>query len=102
MSDNESKGTLDLSKVEVLPELPSYVASGRGRPFPKELDGCIIVAIGTLPPGEDGWGMIEGGGLVIDYRKPKGKKVRRIVLAFNDEGLWVDFQGSLPETPNRA
>jgi hypothetical protein len=52
----------------------------------KELQGATILDFGF--PNEAG--DLEGGGLVIDYL-PKGMPHRRrLVFAFNENGMWVD------------
>lgn len=51
------------------------------------LKGATILAIGA-PEGAD----LEGGGLVIDYGFADGV-AKRLVLAFNEAGMWVEFDG---------
>ncbi len=55
-----------------------------GFEFPPDVVGARIVRFGTLAE------RVEAGLLVIDYM-PKGRnEVRRLRLAFNDMGMWVD------------
>jgi len=81
--------SFDFSTVEVVPCLPAIFPSGQGRPFPADLIGATILRIGTVSRER----AVEGGGLVIDYRKPGGKTARRIILAFSEVGMWVAHQG---------
>ncbi len=38
-------------------------------------------------------GLVQGGGLVIDYRPVNSDEVKRVVLAFTEEGMWVEIEG---------
>ncbi len=57
--------------------------------FPRDILGATLVQIGTP---EDA-NLLEGGGLVIDYRPNGSDSVRRLVVAFNELGAWVEYQG---------
>lgn len=60
----------------------------------KRLTGARILQIGSPDDGD-----LEGGGLVIDY-VPEGATDRhRVVLAFNELGMWVVHEGTAPEPP---
>ena len=75
----------------LIPKWPDRFDPNRGQPIPGELIGSTIVAIGTTEE------RIEGGGLFIDYRLKGSKEVRRLVLAFNELGMWVHQLSNLGE-----
>ena len=77
------------SKLELVEALPlSRFAPEGGEEFLRTMAGVTIIRIGSTD--EDG---IDGGGLLIDYL-PKGSDApRRVVFAFNDSGLWVEWEG---------
>ena len=56
--------------------------------------GVTIVRIGTTDNAD-----IEGGGFVIDYMPRDGKETRRVVFAFNENGMWVEWEGNLASEP---
>lgn len=66
---------------------PDYFDSVRGESIPADLIGATIVDIGTP---EDRTDAAEGGGLVIDYRPARSSEVKRVLLAFNDCGMWQE------------
>jgi hypothetical protein len=51
-----------------------------------KLRGARIVRIGTTMPG-----VFEGGGLILDYQLPDSSIEYRMIFAFNDQGLWVEY-----------
>jgi hypothetical protein len=73
------------SVLHIVRELPAVYTSHKGEPMPGDLIGATIVDIGTAPEEYN----IEGGGLVVDYRKAQGTDVKRIVFAFNELGMWI-------------
>jgi hypothetical protein len=73
------------ASIVVLPTLPSYFSSSPGDAVPSDLIGARIVAFGAADGGD-----FEGGGLVIDYAPSSGAGVERIVLAFNECGMWIE------------
>jgi hypothetical protein len=86
----------------IVKEPPRFVATladvfgeDRGDPIPETLLGATVVNIGTLY----GAGT-EGGGLVIDYRKPKSDKVDRLIFGFTELGMWVESDSGAPITPS--
>lgn len=87
--------TIDFERAKVVPYLPAIVAQGRDA-IPSDLVGAEIVALGTFARARD----VEGGGLVIDYRKNGEQQVRRIVLGFTELGMWVEFCGLSQSAPN--
>ena len=95
--------TIDFERAKVVPSLPATVAQGRDA-IPSDLVGAEIIAFGTLA----GARAVEGGGLVIDYRRKRERQVRHIVLGFNELGMWVEFRGFpqsapiLPDFRNQA
>lgn len=64
-----------------------------GRAVMRGMRGATIVAIGSIS--EEG---IEGGGLLIDYIPANGAQARRVVFAFNELGLWLEWEGLIPTT----
>jgi hypothetical protein len=89
---------IDLSRVEILPNLPAIFGPERGHPLPAGLKGSTVLNIGMAASEAD----VSGGGLVIDYSRPGSKKKRRVVLAFNELGMWVVYQGQLRAPATRA
>ena len=86
--------------LQVIKKLPTVLGPPEGRDVPLGLLGSEILAFGTAKKWDK---RPEGGGLVIDYL-PKGcRKARRVVLAFNELGMWVMNQGliSIPSVPSR-
>ena len=75
----------------LIPRLPDSFNSNRGAEVPPDLVGATIVAIGTT--GE----RIEGGGLALDYRPEKKQQICRLILAFNELGMWIHQQAILAE-----
>lgn len=75
----------DFANASVIPRLPDWRDSERrGEPLPPDLVGARIVRFGAAPKRFD----LEGGGLIIDYI-PKGRRgAKRLVLAFNELGMW--------------
>ena len=77
----------DLSKTTVNPRLPDWRDSaGNGEAIPRDLIGATIVRLGAAPAECD----IEGGGLVIDYVPKDAIDTKRLVLAFNELGMWIE------------
>lgn len=75
-----------LRNAIIAERMPCIFESGPHHGFPPILKGATIVSIGTV---EDR-GLLEGGGLVIDFRRDGSSVTERVVLAFNDEAMWVD------------
>jgi hypothetical protein len=42
---------------------------------------------------------IEGGGLLIDY-KTVGDRITRLILGFNGNGMWVEYDSLAPVWAN--
>jgi hypothetical protein len=57
---------------------------GRNEALPDGIEGATIVRIGTPKDAS----LVEGGGLVIDYRPAGSAAVRRAVLAFDETAMW--------------
>lgn len=78
-----------LRQAAIIQRLPDFFRPTGGEALPDMLIGATIMNAGTL----QGCGTISGGGLVLDF-VPKGSVVVcRVVLAFNDVGMWVEFRG---------
>lgn len=73
----------------LIPKWPDRFDPNRGPEIPTELIGATIIAFGTSEE------RIEGGGLFIDYRPRDNNEVHRVVLAFNELGMWVHRQSIL-------
>jgi hypothetical protein len=88
----EKKCEVDYGAMTVVEALPSgYHYPQGGETILRGLSGAKIVRIGS--PEEDG---IEGGGFVIDYCPRASHEERRIVFAFNENGMWIIGEGPLP------
>jgi len=72
--------------VPLIPRWPDRFDPNGGAAVPKELMGATILAIGTSLES------VEGGGLLIDYRLANSPEARRLVLAFNELGMWIHQQ----------
>jgi hypothetical protein len=62
--------------------------SRRGAVFPVDIIDAKIVRFGAPVPSCD----IEGGGLIIDYIPEGQANEKRLVLAFNECGMWVEAE----------
>ncbi len=65
-----------------------HSARRRGATFPLDIIGAVIVDFGAAPPECD----LEGGGLIIDYIPKGAADSKRLVLAFNECGMWVEAE----------
>lgn len=91
ITDDEAEDEIDPLSLPLIPLLPSAItAPDSGRGELARLVGAEIVRIGTTTPG-----LIEGGGLIIDYRRPDGCQ-ERIVLAFSERGMWIEQHWTRP------
>lgn len=72
---------------DVIEKLPSLFGPDDGQDIPKHLIGAQILGFGTL----DFEPRMEGG-LVIDYRAKGVSQAKRLILAFNERGMWVDSE----------
>jgi hypothetical protein len=86
----------NIENLPVVPRLPNYRGSAYGKAVPRELRGAEIMRFGTVDEVD-----LEGGGLVIDYRTKNSATTKRIVLSFNELGMWVAFRRALKESPNQ-
>jgi hypothetical protein len=92
MSQHETKSSEQaFSSMSVDPRMPVSNKRRPGQPVPQDLIGASIIRIGTIPP--DG-PEVEGGGLVIDFMKYMDKEMRRIVFEFNENAMWVVYEGT--------
>lgn len=74
-----------LRGAAVIPRLPDWRDSEqRGDLLPPDIIGATIVSFGAAPAEF----RIEGGGLIIDYLPHGESETRRVVLAFNELGMW--------------
>lgn len=88
----------DFATLSVVNELPTSFPSQESEPFPDDLPGATIVRIGAPEDRR----LIEGGGLVIDYQPSGSECVRRIVLGFNENGMWVEYRDPAAGDPTPA
>jgi len=75
-----------LRDAVVIPRLPNWRDAREGEALPSDLIGARIVHFGAAPQEYD----LEGGGLIVDYVPKKGIKIKRLVFAFNELGMWVE------------
>lgn len=76
----------NLLSARIIPKLPDAINSEqRGELFPPDLDGSKIVNFDAAPPEY----RLEGGGLIIDYIPDGSVETKRIVLGFNELGMWI-------------
>jgi hypothetical protein len=66
---------------EVIPKFPHVF--GRGEDVPVDLIGATILQMGTIGK------KIESGEFVINYRAAGQNRVKRLVLLFNERGMWA-------------
>jgi hypothetical protein len=87
------EGTIDYGRLDVIEALPlsRFYPEGGERLF-RAMAGAEIIRIGSTD--EDG---IEGGGLILDYRRSGFDTVNRVIFAFNESGLWVEREGALDQ-----
>lgn len=83
------------ARIKVTPQFP--IPSFRNPEFmppdavPEDLAGATIVQLGMANDGSQ----LDGGGLVIDYL-PRGSTTPvRLVLAFNEGGMWKHYLGPI-------
>jgi hypothetical protein len=69
--------------------LPDFFHPHDGDEIPAQLSGATIIGFGTSEE------RIEGGGLVIDYKSKNKSQVQRLVLGFNELGMWIHRKSSL-------
>jgi len=82
---------VDYESLEVIEALPDFFHSPRGKEEVfRRLAGAKIVRIGSTA--EKG---IEGGGLILDYELDG--RIYRLVLAFTELGMWVEYDSFLNE-----
>ena len=75
-----------ISRIKVLPD---QRGPQNGEKLPADLAGARIIQIGMAGDGQK----FAGGGLVIDYEVDGCPGIRRVVLGFNDLGMWVQAFG---------
>ncbi|MVN22115.1 hypothetical protein [Mucilaginibacter arboris] len=75
--------------LKVISKLPHYFDPTRSESVPEGLIGAEIINFGTTEEPE----LFEGGGLVIDYKKTGSNDIWRLILSFNDSGMWIEFNG---------
>ena len=87
--------TINLERAKVVPCLPATGAGERDA-IPSDLVGAEIIAFGTLASAS----AVEGGGLVIDYRRKRERRVRRLVLGCTELEMWVEFREIVQSAPS--
>jgi hypothetical protein len=60
---------------------------------------CRRLRGATILGGTDGDVKSEGGGLLIDY-KTVGDRIARLILGFNENGMWVEYDSLAPVGAN--
>ena len=81
-------GDNKFQKARVVAAFPGPTGFDGGHDFFTQVRGATIRAVGTVEGVE-----LEGGGLVIDFTPAGGDCVKRLVLAFNEQGAWVEWYG---------
>jgi hypothetical protein len=83
-----------IAGAEIIPRLAPSSGPEDGRPIPEEILGARIVRFGTISSDLlPSWlSQVETVGLVIDYVPQNASFMRRLVLGFNDRGMWVEHQ----------
>jgi hypothetical protein len=77
----------DLSAAAVIPRLPdAFDSARRGDAIPPDIIGATILSFGAAPSELH----LEGGGLIVDYIPKGATEANRLVLAFNDCGMWIE------------
>lgn len=84
-----------LRKAKIIERMPCIFRSDEHRPFPADMAGAKLIAIGTVEDRR----AVEGGGLLIDYQPVGSTDVKRIVLAFTEEAMWLIEEFSRPSDP---
>ena len=81
-----------LQTAKVMDALPSarFRPEG-GEEALRRMQGATVIRVGALDEGE-----LDGGGFVIDYRPKGSMQIWRLVLAFHEDGMWVEYDGALP------
>ena len=87
---------LDLTKCDPTPCLPNYFRPTNGKPLPDGFVGSTIVRAGGVPIE----GAVEGGGLIIDFIPAGSIDSRRVILGFNEVGMWVENHAEIPDQAN--
>lgn len=82
---------LNINTISVLDRLPDSFGHP-GDSFPSDLIGSTIIRFGAVSEIH----VIEGGGLVIDYRPRNSERIRRAIFGFNELGMWMEFSGTGP------
>jgi hypothetical protein len=86
----------DLSRIPICAELPpaGHYTERRHDVF-LSLRGAKIIACGA--PADPN--AVEGGGLVIDFIPEGDTDPRRVVFAFTELGMWVEYSGPKGSSP---
>ena len=71
--------------LDIVPLLPTVTTRSEG-PFPPDLYNAKILAVGTSAEATG----LEGGGLLIDYLPEGEDQPKRLVLGFNELGMWIE------------
>jgi hypothetical protein len=80
----------EYESLPVVGELPAggHYSPRDGEALLRRIVGSRIMAIGAPPETR-----IEGGGLIIDYACDGENFTRRAVFGFNENGMWVEYEG---------
>jgi hypothetical protein len=80
---------VEFPKLSIVQALPSaHFHPEGGEELLRQMVGATIVCIGSTNEGG-----LEGGGFLIDYIPAGDTKTHRAVFAFNELGLWVEWEG---------
>lgn len=78
--------TIDLRTIAFADRMPARHRPESSGQFPRDMIGATIDRIGA--PADPS--LIEGSGLVIDYRPQGSAETKRAVFGFNELGMWLE------------
>jgi hypothetical protein len=84
------RGAAWARSLHIVPLLPARSENTQGT-FPPELYNAKIIGIGMPEEPTN----LEGGRLVIDYMPIGSTQTKRLVLAFNECGMWIEAMTKL-------
>lgn len=72
-------------------KMPALFRPADAEAVPLELTNARLLAFGAAPSEL----CLEGGGLILDFLPVGEETAQRLVLAFNDEGMWAVYRGKV-------
>ncbi len=80
---------MKLNNLSITDRLPKRFNQDEADRFPEDILGSTIVKIG-MPKGGNS---LEGGGLAIEYIPSGSQQSHRLVMSFNELGMWIHAMG---------